>query len=239
MRERDRTLPCLAATGGSGAGAHVIVVSNERLVRDTMCAALRSIGFTATGFGIPWGVVQIHAARRWIAKVRPAMGLIATEVDNASHVRDAAAVVNVFDLDWLLLTSTPPGEAWGALIEAGVRDVLGAATSLEDLENALRRLAAGQPAVSERAHQEATRAWREAPEEHRQLARRIEALSRREMEILINLHHGDSPRLIAERVGVTEGTVRSQIKSLLRKLEVSSQLQAVASYRQLNSWIGS
>ena len=32
---------------------------------------------------------------------------------------------------------------------------------------------------------------------------------------------------------VSEGTVRSQVKSILRKLEVSSQLAAVAAYRQM------
>ena len=237
MRERERTLLTSLIRDGAATADRVVVVSNERLVRDTVCAALHSVGFAATGFPIPRGLVQIHAARRWMMRVRPATGLLATDIDDAPHLRDAAAVVNVFDLDWLLLTSTPKGEAWGALMEAGVRDVLGAATNVNQLGRALRRLAAGRSPISGKEHEEAMRAWKEAPEEHRSLARRVEALSPREMEILIELHGGDSPRTIAERAGVAEGTVRSQVKSVLHKLEVTSQLQAVASYRQFNEWI--
>jgi len=237
MRQRERPFLGSTSSDTGSAATRVVVVCNERLVRDAVSTALRSIGFVATSFGIPRGLVQVHAARRWITKVGPATGLLATDIDDASHLRDAAAVVSVFDLDWLLLTSTPRGEAWGALMEAGVHDVLGAATNVDELGHALRRLAAGKPPISGRDHREAMRAWREAPEEHRSLTRRVEALSPREMEILIDLHGGDSPRMIAERVGVSEGTVRSQVKSMLRKLEVSSQLQAVASYRQVNDWI--
>ena len=229
------------ATGGatSGASPHVLVISSQRLVRDTLSTALRSAGFTTSTADVPTGIVHIHAARRRISTLGPVVGVLAADIYDATHLREAVAVVSVLDLEWLLLTSTPRGAAWGALIEAGVHDVLGATTSLEELGHALRRLAEGRPPVPVQAHEEALRAWRDAPEERRVLTRRIEALSPREMEILVDLHRGDSPKVIAARAGVAEGTVRSQVKSMLRKLAVSSQIQAVASYRDLNDWIAS
>jgi DNA-binding NarL/FixJ family response regulator len=42
---------------------------------------------------------------------------------------------------------------------------------------------------------------------------------------------------IAQRVGVAEGTVRSQLRSIFRKLGVRSQLQAVAAFRSVNDWL--
>ena len=57
------------------------------------------------------------------------------------------------------------------------------------------------------------------------------------MEILEELHKGRSVRMIATRAGVAEGTVRTQVKSLLKKLGANSQLQAVAYYREATSWL--
>lgn len=237
MRDEVGVLLFSARETGSGADLRILVVSDQRLVRDTLSTALRSAGFASATSGVPSGPLEVRAVRRWITGVRPAVGLLAADIYDAAHLRDAAAVVSALDLDWLLLTSTQHGAAWGALIDAGVRDVLGAATNLAELGRALRMLAARRPPLSVEAHERAMRAWLAAPEERRELARRIEALSPREMEILMDLHRGESPRLIAARSGVAEGTVRSQVKSLLHKLGVRSQIQAVASYRELNEWI--
>ncbi|GAB3858967.1 hypothetical protein GCM10028801_19650 [Nocardioides maradonensis] len=215
----------------------MLVASSQRLVRDTLSAALRSAGFITTTTAVPTGTAQVHATRRRIAQIAPEVGLLAADVYSAADLREAAAVVTLLELDWLLLTSTRRSAAWGALIEAGVHDVLGAATDLEGLSRALRQLASGRPPVPAHDHEEALRPWQDGPEDRRMLARRIEGLSPREMEILVDLHRGDSPKTIATRAGVSEGTVRTQVRSLMHKLAVRSQIQAVASYRDLNQWI--
>ena len=53
--------------------------------------------------------------------------------------------------------------------------------------------------------------------------------------MLQQLHQGLGVRAIAEHGGVTEATVRSQVKAILRKLEVNSQIAAVAAYEQVQS----
>ncbi len=58
-------------------------------------------------------------------------------------------------------------------------------------------------------------------------------LSDREEEVLQQLHEGVGVRAIAEQSEVAEATVRSQVKSILRKLEVSSQMAAVLAYEEL------
>ena len=80
MRERERPLLGSTSPDEGSANTRVVVVCNERLVRDAVCTALRSIGFVATSFGIPRGLVQVHAARRWITKLGPATGLLATDI---------------------------------------------------------------------------------------------------------------------------------------------------------------
>ena len=58
--------------------------------------------------------------------------------------------------------------------------------------------------------------------------RRLDWLSARERVVLIHMMHGRSACDIAALDYVTVSTVRSQIRSILMKLGVSSQLAAVA-----------
>ena len=55
----------------------------------------------------------------------------------------------------------------------------------------------------------------------------IETLTVREREVLAYLMKGQTVREIATECVVAEATVRTQVKSILAKLEVSSQLAAV------------
>ena len=53
--------------------------------------------------------------------------------------------------------------------------------------------------------------------------------------MLQQLYQGLGVRIIAERGEVTEATVRSQVKAILRKLDVNSQIAAVAAYQEVQS----
>jgi two-component system nitrate/nitrite response regulator NarL len=51
-------------------------------------------------------------------------------------------------------------------------------------------------------------------------------LSRREVEIMRHLVHGDSNKMIANHLKITEATVKVHLKSLLRKIGASNRTQA-------------
>lgn len=91
---------------------------------------------------------------------------------------------------------------------------------------------AGISPTPPRVRERALREWADVAEEQRSLVRRMEQLTHREYEILGELYDGVSVQRIALASGVAEGTVRSQVKSLRRKLGVDSQLAAVALYRR-------
>ena len=73
-----------------------------------------------------------------------------------------------------------------------------------------------------------------APGQEQALRARLDLLTVRESEVLGHLTHGRTVRDIATLLVVSEATVRTQVKSILAKLEVSSQLAAVALARQLD-----
>ena len=57
-------------------------------------------------------------------------------------------------------------------------------------------------------------------------------LSPRQQEVLVLLSEGVRAKEIAARLGLSEPTVRNHIRSVLRKLDCHSQLEAVAEARR-------
>lgn len=55
---------------------------------------------------------------------------------------------------------------------------------------------------------------------------RLDGLTQREREVLACLANGDNNRVIAQRLGIGEGTVRSHVHVLLQKLQVHNRTQA-------------
>ncbi|MFE5485307.1 response regulator transcription factor [Streptomyces sp. NPDC056527] len=54
----------------------------------------------------------------------------------------------------------------------------------------------------------------------------LERLTAREREVLHALAHGETNRVLARRFGIAERTVKAHITSVVRKLELSSRIEA-------------
>jgi DNA-binding NarL/FixJ family response regulator len=69
-----------------------------------------------------------------------------------------------------------------------------------------------------------------SPEVSIELARRLDeaAPSARELEVLAHVAEGRSNKQVGHRLGVTEDTVKSHMKSVLQKLEANDRTHAVA-----------
>jgi LuxR family maltose regulon positive regulatory protein len=65
------------------------------------------------------------------------------------------------------------------------------------------------------------------------IAQPLESLTEREREILVFLGNGVSNREMANRIFVSENTVKFHLKNIYSKLSVSTRLQAVAAARQI------
>lgn len=70
------------------------------------------------------------------------------------------------------------------------------------------------------------------PDPRDELLRRLDKLTRREVDVLALVVRGRTATEIAQEHVVSEMTVRSQLKSILRKLDVPCQLAAVALAKQ-------
>lgn len=223
--------------GGRGpARLHAVVMSEQQLTRDAIHYALGNHGLDVTSMATPVTTAQFQDARRWSFQTRPDVGVLVSDLVGMPQLRDAIAVINKLDLDWIVLTNARPGAAWGALIDAGAADVMPASTQLDALVQALTSVVEAVPPLADAARENSIRTWRQLGRSQRLVAHQLASLSPREMDILVELENGAGVKQIADRAGLSEGTVRSQVKSILHKLDVTSQLQAVATYRRAEEW---
>jgi RNA polymerase sigma factor (sigma-70 family) len=62
------------------------------------------------------------------------------------------------------------------------------------------------------------------------LQQKLESLTRREMQILREIAKGLSNKQVASVLHISEGTVKVHVKSLLKKLEAQSRVEAAVMY---------
>jgi len=127
----------------------------------------------------------------------------------------------------VVVTASTDRGRWGQCIRHGARVVLSKNHPLRDVVTTVRRVQQGFAVMTTAQRDELLRAFFEQRRVADELATRLERLTRREQQVLDHLVEGRTVREIAELAVVAEATVRTQVKSILAKLEVSSQLAAV------------
>ncbi len=210
----------------------VAVVAARQLEGQAITAALRTRRFVPVLFPWPRRTEGGRAFNRRLVRHRISVGLILCDLDTPDLLHDVELLVTQDAARWLVLTETPPGPRWGAVLESGALGVLPTSIRITSLVAAIRGAVVGRSPTPPELRERAIKDWREIAEEQRALVRRMERLTHREFEVLGLLYDGISVRRIAEASGVSEATVRTQVKAVRRKLDVDSQLAAVATYRK-------
>jgi DNA-binding NarL/FixJ family response regulator len=130
-------------------------------------------------------------------------------------------------VDVIVVTASNDRARWGEAVLSGARKVLAKNAPMNEVVATISRAAGGLPLLSEGEKQQLIRERRQQVSEQQDLRVRIERLTRREAEVLGLLMEGRQVGEIARACYVSESTVRTQVKAILAKLQVSSQLAAV------------
>jgi DNA-binding NarL/FixJ family response regulator len=220
----------------------VAVAADQPLVAESVRAALLHRGFDpivihwpAVGERPPGNAALRSRSSRWAAGPPPDVAVLLSDLHRINQVQVARTLVTGLDVPWLVLAGAPSGPAWGALYECGAAVVLPDDTGLDAVCDLLHELDDGRTSPAPAWRGELIRSWWSFAQRRGELSARLDSLTGREEEVLQQLYQGQGVRTIAEHGGVTEATVRSQVKAILRKLEVNSQLAAVAAYEQVQS----
>jgi two-component system nitrate/nitrite response regulator NarL len=124
----------------------------------------------------------------------------------------------------MLTTSTEEADLVEAL-RKGARGYLLKDMEPDDLIRSLEQIVDGQTVVApEMTGILAKVVQGDEPVETR--GHRFSELTPREMEILCHLAEGQSNKVIARELGISDGTVKLHVRSILRKLQVQSRVEA-------------
>ena len=132
----------------------------------------------------------------------------------------------------MMLTGSRDRARIAAAVAAGAMGWLAKTTPFDDVVATVHAAARGERVFDPGRRAELVAEHHAAQEAHRDLDRRWSRLTPREREVLGCLVDGKRVADIAREFVVSPATVRTQVKSVLSKLEVSSQLEAVALARR-------
>ena len=219
----------------------ILVVDDHTLFRRGLTALLsRDAGLQVAGDAADAG----EALRR-AAELQPDVILLDNHlpgvngVDALASLREAAPQAKV-----LMLTVSEDEQDLAAALRAGASGYLLKTIEGDALAAAIRRVAKGEHVVAEEMTGKLVAAFRDAsassaasspspspatgdggqdtPAEPGALA----GLSPRELDILRGIARGDSNKVIARTLGIAETTVKIHVQHILRKLDVTSRVQA-------------
>ena len=123
---------------------------------------------------------------------------------------------------FVLVSGFVDQEVVDAGLRAGVRGFAHKGQQAGEILALLRRVHAGEQVVDHRLLRH-----RAAPRPRSQAHRVAQFLTPREREVLTRLARGESTTALAKAMGVTRSTARSHVQSVLTKLGVHSQREAV------------
>lgn len=202
---------------------HLVVVDDHPLLAVGLKAQLEQTGMmvdVVNPVGADDLVQQIIALRADLVLVDLDMPIADGGVGLTEQLVGAGQQVAV-------LTGSHDRTMWARCLENGAIALLTKDETLESLIDDIHKLVQGE-VIRQNDRLAVISEYREQQAEQAIRLRGFDELSERESQVLTGLMDGLSPASLAERDYVSVQTIRTQIKHVLSKLGVNSQLAAVA-----------
>ncbi len=209
----------------------VLLVDDQKLVRQGIQLLLE----TETDMQVVGQAENGQEALSLAAQLRPDVVLMDIRMPVMDGVAATQALAqNHPEIGVIILTTFDDDETVFEGLKAGARGYLLKDISSEEMAAAVRTVASGgaliQPSITRKVLTEFSRLAAAPPVKGGQL---IEALTERELDVLRALSEGLSNREIAERLVITEGTVKNHVSNLIAKLGVRDRTQAILKAQEL------
>jgi DNA-binding NarL/FixJ family response regulator len=207
----------------------VLVAEDQSAVRAGLVLILRSAPDMDVVGEASDGEQAVALAR----DLRPGLVLMDVQMPRLDGVSATRRIVEERLADVLVLTTFDLDEYVFGALRAGAAGFLLKNTDAADLLAAVRTVARGEgliaPAVTRRLIAE----FAAVPVREPRDAAVLDALTRREREVLSCLGEGLSNAGIADRLDMAEATVKTHVSRLLGKLELRSRVQAAVLAQEL------
>lgn len=207
----------------------VVIVEDHTLFAESLDIALTFEGHDVNRVapGTP-GLTSLPAILAAALHRRPRVALLDLALGSPGSGVPLVEPLHHAGVSVVVVTGCADRVVWGECLRAGASTVLSKSEPLNAILATIRHLGEGRAVMSRAARDELMNAWAQDRSELRDLRRQLATLTPRERQVLGHLMRGRSVREIATASVVSEATVRTQVKSILAKLHVSSQLAAVS-----------
>lgn len=215
-------------------GARIVLVEDHSLFAESLEMALRIEGYDAERVLLEPPVTSGSRLLNAVLRLRPTIVLLDLDLGRLGDGLDLVAPLTEAGVAVVVVTSNLDRARWGECVARGARRVVAKNAPLGDILGSIRRMSEGLAMMSPAEREELVECWRARLREEQELRSRLEHLTRREAEVLGELMTGKQVSEIARERFVSESTVRTQVKAVLAKLQVSSQLTAVGLAHRAN-----
>jgi two-component system nitrate/nitrite response regulator NarL len=215
------------AVTGPRSSTRVVLVEDHSLFAEALQIAVEMSGYDIRR-------VPMHAGRHAptsllapILRTNPRVVLLDLDLGGYGNGMRLVEPLTRAGVAVVVVTASADRARWGEALWLGARRVLLKSAPLSDVLSTLRRIHDGLLVLPVEEREELLRAWHEQRTDIQELRGRLERLTHREAEVLGLLMEGQRVSDIAAGSVVSEATVRTQVKAILAKLGVSSQIAAV------------
>lgn len=202
----------------------VLLVDDHTLFRSGIRSLLqRQADFTVVGEASD-GVEGVKRAKQ----LQPDVVLLDLNMPGISGLETLQLMLQDFpNMAVILLTVSEDAEDLTAALQAGARGYLIKNIDTDYLVRAIRRAAAGEPVVAEAMTAKLVARLQSGSSSQRvESPSELDKLTPREKDILACLARGESNKIIARTLNVAESTVKIHVQNILKKLGLSSRVQA-------------
>jgi DNA-binding NarL/FixJ family response regulator len=208
-------------------GCRIALVEDHLLFAESLEIALSMEGNEVRRIPLAGNTRSVITLLPQVLRVRPQIVLL--DLDLGAHGNGVQLIepLSRAGVAVIVVTGNTDKVQWGECLRYGARTVLAKTTRLNDILASVRRINNGLPVVKPEEREKLIQEWHTHRVAGHELRSRLERLTHREQEVLGHLMLGHQVRDIAAESVVSEATVRTQVKSILAKLEVGSQLAAV------------
>ncbi|CAM3581446.1 LuxR C-terminal-related transcriptional regulator [Nocardioides zeicaulis] len=224
--------------GTSRADHRVLIIDDHVLFAESLELALSLEGYDVRRLELPGEGGSMATIRSLALRANPRTVFLDLDLGRFGDGVNLVAPLAKAGINVVVLTASEELGRWGGCMRLGARRVLPKSGALQQALATVRRLHQGLPVVNRDELERLLDAWSRERRAHDDLRRRLDLLTPRERQVLGALIEGRTVREISHVSVVSEATVRTQVKSILNKLEVSSQLAAVGMANQVGWRLG-
>lgn len=215
----------------------ITIVDDHALFAESLALTLEAEGYPVRRVDLASGQMSLAAIQTATLRTLPRVVLLDLDLGRAGDGTQMVEPLARAGIAVIVVTASADLSRWGECLRRGAKTVLAKTSPLEYVVTCVRRARDGLPLMSPEERSRLIALAVDAVGEVRDIRARLDRLTQREKEILGALMRGEQVREIARTSVVSEATVRTQVKSILAKMETNSQLGAVGAAHRVN-WHG-